>query len=162
MRQDGGKPIICYANIDPEGEQTWWGVRERETFFLAWGFVVQSGMLGILKVFVWCNLSFLWHELRGWLAVFTGSFPAADWWLYCDHRNSVWRGVLPSSPCSFSTVCQILAKFSCYSSRMSKMLSQPLLLEEDDIVYCMSKILWNELLSTKIKVLFNTGTGMLC
>lgn len=129
----------------------------------------RSFFLEVLSFWVECLV--FWKSLRdvichfcsmNWLAVFTGSFPASDWWWYCDHWHSVWQRVLPSSPCSFSTVCQILAEFSCYSSRMNKMLSQPLLLEEDDTVYCMSKILWNELLSTKIKVLFNTGTGTLC
>lgn len=149
---------------DPECEQIWWGVRERETFlFLE---VVLFWVLGILKVFAWCATKMISYELSVSSVPCQSAVcpcPVISFWLVL----TLWSlklsltEFLPSPSYSFSTVDQILVTCSCSSSG-TNMLLQPLLLEEDDVVYCMSEILWNKLLSAKIKALFNVGTGTWC
>lgn len=116
----------------------------------------------------WCSesLCVMWFVIFAvwtqWLLSSVHRLVSSSWWAVTlrSLKLGLTEGSALCSLCFFS-IYQILAKFSCYSSCMNRMFSQPLLLEEDEIIHCMSEILWSKLLSTKIQVLFNTGTGIL-
>lgn len=54
-----GKANDMLCKYWPWGWANLVGSKGKGDGFSSWGFVVLSGMLGVLKVFVWCNLSFL-------------------------------------------------------------------------------------------------------
>lgn len=153
------KTVICFADTDPGDGQTWWVFGKGRQFFFP-------------EVLFWAEFLVFWKSLRVVICHFCSVNPMAVQRSPAPFQllrsgdvviTETWldRGLCPLL-LAVSSIYQILAKFSCYSSCTNRIFSQSLLLEEDEIVYCMSEIFWSKLLSTKIQVIFNTGTGILC
>lgn len=122
-------------------------------FFFFWGCLVLSAWHSESLCMMSYKNDLLWVECQQCsLSASSVPSPVASFWLVV----TLWSlklsltEFLPSPSYSFSAVYQILVTCSCCNNCTNTMLLKPLLLEEDDVVYCMSEILWNKLLSAKI------------